>query len=148
MFWSRNKKINIQVHLLIWRPVLIRNWVHLVNTYHFCCEFGIGILNWVWLFMSNFFFIWVFQNFSFEHWIHEDIFRSTYHLILQGYRLTFFRQEQDGPLKQNGWEPSPKVRGPGFGRKLNSFQHHCQAFALLIMSSKSVFLWNQLNENL
>ena len=32
----------------------------------------------------------------------------------QGYRLTFFRQEQAGPLKQNDWGPGPKLRGPGF----------------------------------
>ena len=50
---------------------------------------------------------------------------------LKGYRLTFFRQEQAWPLKQNGWGLSPKLRGPGFGRKLNSFQYHCQAFVLL-----------------
>ena len=37
----------------------------------------------------------------------------------QGYRLSLFRQEQAGPLKQNDWGPSPKLRGPGFGRKLN-----------------------------
>ena len=38
---------------------------------------------------------------------------------LQGYRLTFFCQEQAGTLKQNDWRPSPKLRGPGFDRKLN-----------------------------
>ena len=27
----------------------------------------------------------------------------------------------------------PKIRGPGFGGKINSFRHHCQAFALLII---------------
>ena len=51
----------------------------------------------------------------------------------QGYRLNFFRQEQAGPLKQNDQGPSPKLRGPGFGRKSNSFKHHSQAFALLII---------------
>ena len=40
---------------------------------------------------------------------------------LQGYRLTFFRKEQAGPLKENDWGPSSKQRGPGFGGKLNSF---------------------------
>ena len=51
----------------------------------------------------------------------------------QGYRLTFFRQGQARPLKkQNDWGPRPKLRGPGFGVKLNPFQYHCQAFALLI----------------
>ena len=52
---------------------------------------------------------------------------------LQGYRLTFSRQEQAGPLKQNDWVPSQKLRGPGLGCKLNSFQHFCQAFGLLII---------------
>ena len=47
-------------------------------------------------------------------------------MMFQGYRLTFFRQEQAGPLKQNDWGPSPKQRGPGFGGKFNSFQHYCQ----------------------
>ena len=51
--------------------------------------------------------------------------------IYQGYRLTFCPREQAGPHKQNDWGPSPKLRGPGFGGKLNSFQHHCKAFALL-----------------
>ena len=52
----------------------------------------------------------------------------------QGYRLTFIRLEQAGPLKQNDWGPSPKLRGPGFSKKLNyEFQHHFQAFALLII---------------
>ena len=37
------------------------------------------------------------------------------------YRLTVFRQEQAGPLKQNDWGPSPKLRGLGFGGKLSSF---------------------------
>ena len=52
---------------------------------------------------------------------------------LQGYRLTYLHQEQAGILNQNDWGPSPKLRGPGFGGKLNSFQHHCQAFASLII---------------
>ena len=39
--------------------------------------------------------------------------------IKQGYRLTFFRQKQAKPLKQNDWGPSPKQRGPGFGVKFN-----------------------------
>ena len=51
-----------------------------------------------------------------------------------GIQTNFFCQEQAGPLKQNDWESSPKLRGPGIGGKLNSLQHHCQAFALLIMS--------------
>ena len=43
--------------------------------------------------------------------------------VSQGYRLTFFRQEQAEPLKQNtkSLGASPKLRGPGFGGKLNSF---------------------------
>ena len=52
-------------------------------------------------------------------------------LVDQGYRLTFFRHEQAGPLKQNGWGPSPNLRGPGLGGKLILFQH--QVFTLLIM---------------
>ena len=52
---------------------------------------------------------------------------NTFNNTSFGYKLTFFGQEQAGPLK-----PSPKLRGPGCGGKLNSFQHHCQAFALLI----------------
>ena len=51
----------------------------------------------------------------------------------QGYRLTNFHQVQAGPLNQNDWGPSPKLRGTGFGGKINSFQHHCQAFASLII---------------
>ena len=38
-----------------------------------------------------------------------------------------------GLLKQNDWVPSQILEGPEFGGKLNSFQHHCQAFALLII---------------
>ena len=40
-------------------------------------------------------------------------------MAVQGYRLTFFLQEQAGHLKQNDWGPSPKLRGPGFGGKIN-----------------------------
>ena len=48
--------------------------------------------------------------------------KLTFHEVLeQGYRLTFFRQEQAGPVKQNDWELSPKQRGPGFSGKFNSF---------------------------
>ena len=36
----------------------------------------------------------------------------------QGYRLTLFCQKKAGPLTQNDWGPSPKLRGPGFGGKL------------------------------
>ena len=61
--------------------------------------------------------------------------KYSYFQFLQGYRLTFFRQEQAGPLKQNDCEPSPKLRGPVFGgilkKKFNT--------SFLIMSSKSVF---------
>ena len=39
-------------------------------------------------------------------------------VTLEGYRLTFFHQEQAGPLNQNDWGPSPKLRGPGFSGKL------------------------------
>ena len=34
---------------------------------------------------------------------------------IQGYRLTFFRQEQAGPLKQNDLGPSPKQRAQDSG---------------------------------
>ena len=47
----------------------------------------------------------VYQNHELTHYV-------------QGYRLTFFHQEQAGPLKQNDFGPSPKLRDPGFGRKL------------------------------
>ena len=50
-----------------------------------------------------------------------------------GIQTKRFSQEQAGPLKQNGWVPSPELMGPGFGGKLNSFQHHCQAFSLFLI---------------
>ena len=43
--------------------------------------------------------------------------------------VTDIPKREAGPLKQNDWGPSSKLRGPGFGGILNSFQHHCQAFA-------------------
>ena len=49
----------------------------------------------------------------------------------------FFLMEQAGPLKQYDWGPSPRVRGLGFSRNLNSLQHHCQALALLIVEVRS-----------
>ena len=52
----------------------------------------------------------------------------------QGYRLTVFRWEQAGPLKQNNWGPSPKLRGPRFGGKWNSFQYHCRIAKRLLYS--------------
>ena len=75
-----------------------------------------------------------------------------------GYRLTFFRQEQAGSLKQYELGPILKLRGPEFRGKLNLFQHHCQSFALLIGLLKSDtpkiciaqiinIIWNQLNED-
>ena len=54
-------------------------------------------------------------------------------MLSQGYGQTFFLQEQAGPLKQYDWGPSQKLRGPGYSRKLNSLQHHCQALALLLI---------------
>ena len=61
-----------------------------------------------------------------------DVVMAVLHNI-QGNRLTFFRQEQTGPLKQNDWGPSSKLSCPGFGKKLISFQYHCQAFSSLII---------------
>ena len=83
---------------------------------------------------------------SYVHWenIYQGWFQNFFIVItlskdlnvqnsIQGYRLTFFCQEQAGPQKQNDKEPSPKLRSPGFIGKLNTFQHHCKAFALLII---------------
>ena len=64
--------------------------------------------------------------------------------LLQGYRLTFFRQGQAGPLKQNDCGPRPKLRGPWFGGKLNQFQYHWQAFALLIRDPQNLYFSNYL----
>ena len=63
----------------------------------------------------------------------------------QGYRLTLFLPGASWALKLNDVGPNENLWGPGFGGKLNSFQHHCQAFAALCIievkrPSKSVFL--------
>ena len=42
-------------------------------------------------------------------------------IVYIGIHTSFFRKEQAGPLKQNDWGPGPKLRGLGFGEKLNNF---------------------------
>ena len=39
---------------------------------------------------------------------------------LSGIQTNLFLHEQAGLLKQYDWGPRPKLRGPGFSRKLNS----------------------------
>ena len=53
----------------------------------------------------------------------------------QGYKLTFFRQEQAWPLKQNDWWSQPKIKGPRIRWKIKLISTALPSinFALLII---------------
>ena len=75
------------------------------------------------------------------HWMNFGLFRSIravfyqLHDEKQGYKLTFFPQEQAGPLKQNVWWSQPKSKGPRIRRKIKLISTALPSinFALLII---------------